>query len=640
MKRKVHKKLLAAALSLIILASAVLAVTGSSVTETLFGTNENQPNYKNLYEKVVAEDGFIYGVDYNWFVAYDHVGHNLGANHVIPSKSSCYFDSRLVYNDLYNIKALGFNAVNFWLFTWLEGIEFDANGNILGLDDYFINNLRTSLDICRELGLNIVLSIQPHLDDINSTSSKVLLDKYTQFLYNPTVLQQYITMCVQPVCELVDDYQDTVMIICLTVEGGEADVNDPDLGFLQKENFGTTWENYAAFLTAVNQKVKDFMPDMPTSVESVGNIDASFKYNSIGLDLIGTNRYTKDGSVGSIESRASSLPMYIGEYNLGITNFDTTSKDSWTSKNLKFYPNAREAGYVGAFYFNYCTGGNTFSLFDNSSSTPDYMRELALSLHFSIFDNIYERNGVEIIIDKPVMLVNYGKGNVYWIGSRTATSYKLERSADRGQTWNVLDASLGADDVELDNGVCFHQDSTLVAGTNVCYRVTAYDNAGNNSVSAPSNVKTAYFPGELIKDSGFESGNIPDNSNNFGWYSNTVKAGALSGVDVHSGNLSFRLSYTNGNYGKLLQEVDVSQNATYGLSYWVNGTGSTYSVCVFNSSMSNTIASFYTGNTNGWIKSNRTFNSGSNSKVYICIQFGITQDDVAYFDDFSLKEIK
>jgi len=242
------------------------------------------------------------------------------------------------------------------------------------------------------------------------------------------------------------------------------------------------------------------------------------------------------------------------------------------------------------------------------------------------------------VLDVPAMFAHKGGGNVYWLGSRNAARYKLERSADKGKKWTVLNANLDADLIQLDNGVCAYVDTALVGGQDICYRVTAYDDEGRSAVSAPSNIREVFIPVELLQDCGFESGNIPNNSNSQGWYHYAGSAGDVTDEIFRSGNKSFELSFKGKNWGKTVQEVDVSPNASYSLSYWVNGSGVTYSVCVYGDNFDTLIAENWPSTTNGWVKRTRIFNSGDNSTLRICIKFGNTQTDVAYFDDFSLLE--
>ena len=567
---------------------------------------------RNTYRDLIAKDGFLYGMDYDWFVEYSNIGHNFGANHVIPGKTLCAFNAEKVYEDLFTIKALGFNAVNYWLFTWLDGILFDDDGNVIGLDEYFLPNLKTALNIARELGLKIILSVQSHLDDINDYSDKSMWDKYTQFLHNPVILKQYVDLCVQPVCKLVSNYQDTVMIMCLTVEGGEADVNDIDFGYISKKNFGTTWKNYRSFLIAVNQKIKEIIPDMLTSVEAVGGSIRTYKYNSIGMDLIGTNRYTKDGDVDDIEKLISTLPMYIGEFNLGTIGFESVSLDYWTKTNLKFYPSARKAGYIGAFYYSYCTGGSSFSLYNSAVSAPESLRNLAALFHYQILDDLYERQGLKDVLDTPAILANRGNGHVYWIASRTAIYYTVERSDDDGKTWSTLVANLKPNLINLNNGVCTYTDDTLTEGMNSCYRVTAYDDMGRIAISDPSNIKEFHISEKLETEVYSQKGIIA----------------AIPESGEYKFNQTYYLKKHDLNYiEKMHQEIDVKPNTDYTLTFWYKGNTGDWQ---YNWSVTETLDGIDNGIVKGslgenvsfqnWLQKKVQFNSGDNTALYLYFQ--------------------
>lgn len=88
--------------------------------------------FSNEYEHLTARDGFIYGMDYDWFVTNENSGHHLADNHILSTKSA--FAPELVYSELYNMHAMGYNAANVWLFNDGQGILFDSNGLVTGLD--------------------------------------------------------------------------------------------------------------------------------------------------------------------------------------------------------------------------------------------------------------------------------------------------------------------------------------------------------------------------------------------------------------------------------------------------------------------------------------------------------------------------
>ena len=66
--------------------------------------------YRNAYEKLIAEDGFMYGMDLDWVKHTMDFAWSLGDNELLNHAAA--YSENSVAVDLYNIKALGFNAVN------------------------------------------------------------------------------------------------------------------------------------------------------------------------------------------------------------------------------------------------------------------------------------------------------------------------------------------------------------------------------------------------------------------------------------------------------------------------------------------------------------------------------------------------
>lgn len=124
-----------------------------------------EEGYRNAYEKLMAEDGFMYGMDYDWVVGNMDYAWSMGYNQLVDH-AAAYSESKCRV-DFYNIKALGFNTVNIWLFQSLGGLKFDTDtGYVNGLDESLQENLVSLLEIARELDLKVIVSIQPHGDFI------------------------------------------------------------------------------------------------------------------------------------------------------------------------------------------------------------------------------------------------------------------------------------------------------------------------------------------------------------------------------------------------------------------------------------------------------------------------------------------
>ena len=74
-------------------------------TDGTFDFTVDGVTYKNEYERILAEDGFIYGIDYNRFGTYAQYAQGLGFNEITGKKS--VYKPEYVERSLYNLKALG-----------------------------------------------------------------------------------------------------------------------------------------------------------------------------------------------------------------------------------------------------------------------------------------------------------------------------------------------------------------------------------------------------------------------------------------------------------------------------------------------------------------------------------------------------
>ena len=85
-----------------------------------------------LLDRVLAEDGFLNGIDYMWI----DDGHTFSDNQIYGFDTNSFSDNdgaATVYSDMINIKALGYNCVHIMAQGGrMEGVQFDQNGHILG----------------------------------------------------------------------------------------------------------------------------------------------------------------------------------------------------------------------------------------------------------------------------------------------------------------------------------------------------------------------------------------------------------------------------------------------------------------------------------------------------------------------------
>lgn len=619
MKAKVKALLLVAAF----LISMVGMVSASGV----------QPQYPNKYKQVMAQDGFIYGINVPQFTSGTY-GTDIGNNPVLSTATS--FDTKKVTEIFTNCKAIGFNCIRIQLFESMEGLTFDDSGDVTGFDSSFLPNLKSLLDIAKDTGVNLDLVLQPHVDANLNKVSKATYDKYTQVIFNPTVRQHYIDKVVTPLCDLLKDYQDNILFLDIYGEP-EADVYG-QLGN-GSASYGTTWENMASYLKAVGQAIKQVMPEMPITASSGLRDYNSLKdgqYNELGLDLIGVNDYNDFGDVAAIKSLRVTKPVILSEF--GVKTATNLSNDFQQQSTMTFYANAKAAGYRGAFYYmyGYKDASNTLTLFDQNN----HLRPVCSAIHFAMLDNSYDRDNLSNVADKPVFLYGTSVYNISWFGTRNADSYTVERSED-GTNWTVLAKDIEADTIDNGNSVCTYSDTTVEEGKSYYYRVSAKTDDGLTAVSDPSSpflvAPTTCTPDKnVFQNNGFETGDITGFSNS-GIGTVEVVSGAV-GDTVYSGSHALHVVGTSSWANVLSDKFTLEKNTTYTFTMFVkakaNAGGSGSCIGMMDQNWNPVNGAWMTINyDNTWHKYTCDFNTGDNTTFQWRLGDGGGE---FYVDDFYL----
>lgn len=523
-----------------------------------FDFTVNGVTYKNEYERILAEDGFIYGIDYNRFGTYAQYAQGLGYNEITGKKS--VYKPEYVERSLYNLKALGFTAVNSWVLGGGSGYTYDENGLVTGLGDKFVEELTCLLESCRKTGMDIVPTILVHgwgalfnYEYNGLTPSEIRL-KYSRYYYDDIAREAYLNNGVKKVCEILSRYQDVIPIVNLTVENGTL-TNDINNGMIYAED-GVAWEDFASLVNDLHDVSKAYMPDIPTSVEDVGWDINGFKYNDLKVDIIGHNYYSVKGTP-DISNRYQQRPAYLGEMNVGeSTNVNQYSDEVLNKARVGHYRNAVEAGYLGGFFFcvhSMAPGRNSNLFAEHRLDDYSLLQNYALDISYTISDLKNEYRGVTTTMDKPVMLYNFDSDTNYWVGGRGVDYFILERS-DNGGAWKVIANDIDSMDNSMTNGLIKWVDNNRVAGVKYRYRVTAVGYSGEKCTSDPTNENEVYVPVEMFVDAsgnysgGFEDGEYKgdetlENSN--GWYV-VGNTGEFTTEEAHSGRYSYKVDYENG----------------------------------------------------------------------------------------------
>lgn len=626
--------------------------------------------YDTAMERLMAEDGFMYGVDWDWFGSWSDEMSALGDDNILHIESA--YRAPYVERALYNMKALGLNCMGTWLGPHGTFTYDDATGLVTGLDDKFIVNLKSLLESCRKTGMYIVPALLSH--NYGSHQSYLVIDGltdqeradwYFRYYYDEEAREALLENGIAPICEILADYQDVIPCVALTIENG-SNLNDIETGMTYTNHLGVTWENFATLNNALHDEVKKAMPKMLTSVEDIGGWpDNLFKYNDLKVDIISPQMYTTTGTFWDVETYMTDRSGYLGEFNYSESPdvMFSTSIEYMDAVMQRFYRSAIELGYLGAFCFGWSFGDDGRYSYFTSASTDDYetLRNYVVPVSYIIADSKHEYRGTSGK-DVPVLLYNNDSETNYWIGGRNVDHFILERS-DNGGEWKVIDSNIDPYEAQIDNGLIKYTDNSIQGGVTYKYRVTSVYQDGESVTSEPGNEMTKFVPVEYFTDSegnytgGFEDGAAVGNRQNGietgysdGWYVMYGKVGEFrSGEDARTGDYYFYGSVADGTSDKLLYgaqlayTIKVAENAKHTLSFYSKNSEGMLSVTVHDAETDEQLCwTSYrtTGGEDEWQRNEVQFTSPAHGKVYIKLMTYDNEDTVFYLDDFSVQEAR
>lgn len=600
----------------------------------------NRNTAKNRYRQILERDGFLYGIHYPWFPS--SLGHSFSANEIFGYATSGWNidGEEAIYEDLLNMKALGFNVINIMAGGLRgEGVMYSEIGEITGLSEEFKTNFRSFMNLAKRAGVDLSVTLQMHTTDIYNSLGKEAWDKYTQYYCNATVREQYIRLVVKPILNILKDYEDMLIFLVLGDEL-ENEINDTEMDtnmYGTRGIYGVSFENMYAFYKDMKTACDDVLPDVAVTIGA--NNDYISRYSDLGLDLMGRNRYSDTASVTPIGNFKTPYDMILFEY--GISSVLTV--EHYNRNNLSMITQAKEAGYKGALWWSYWPKSSPDPLMNlfkaNMENRHDY-RDLAYLFHYYILDSLYEKNGGdEEQLDEPAMFYQNGSGEIAWIASRQAETLDIERSYDGGETWKKLVSGVPASDYQEDFSGKYN-DTSLTQGKTVCYRVISYDSEGASAASKASNTaKVKEPPKNILEDSGFESGKMGK------WKKFGTNASSIKSTEKHEGNYSLNLR--GSGWSHVYQDVKVKPNTKYELSFWYKRdpsypTGSAF-IYVRKGAFATDppkLTEDWIGKTSEWSRFSTSFTTGSNVEYdTISIDFCLNDPPVYfYIDDVVLME--
>ena len=474
---------------------AVLLTAVLTPITAMGGTTFPWREEKTGIEAILERDGYLEGIWYPWF-GHDNLGHGLTSNEVMVEYvgnmwSTVGLDEYgpdVIYQEIYNLKALGFNLLGYEGSIYGEGVIFDEHGDVLGIKEEYLYNVRRFLDICRAVEMPVLWTVCCHSTSVNDyyDYGKMVWDIVCRCYVDNTVADHYAQRFVAPLCEVLAEYPDVVVMVASTSEA-ENEINDSSIGdhFNSRELYGVNQEDMVYFVNAITETVKEKLPDVPRTL--CCQLSDMTVYRDVDFDMIGDQNYNYAGFSATIENFMVSAPMFVSEFGLGFErNYDDKT---FTDLQLTFRNNFRKDGFKGWVMWCWSTDrdqpGSTFSLMKYGARSITDFRPFAYELHYYINEYRAQHRGETVMLDTPVLLCNTGSGLVEWIAPRQATQMDLLRSTDGGRTWQTL-----LDNVDpsayVTGGKGVYTDKNAPA-TGTMYKVVVRDGKGNQTESAPSN---------------------------------------------------------------------------------------------------------------------------------------------------------
>ena len=391
--------------------------------------------------------------------------------------------------EIFNLRALGFNALAYAGAPWGEGRVNDLNTwQCEGVKEEYLTNMRRFLDICRRAQMPVVWYLHFHSSAVPGYSSLDMWYRIAQVQGDKEAADTYAENFVKPVCQVLAEYRD-VVVMCGIADETFNEINDSEAGdkFAEgdREQYGVTQEDSMYFHAQIGKMIKQVMPDMPTTCAD--NADYYAMYGDAILDMPGRNQYSSGTNPSTdVETSLATGPLMAGEYGMSGSAGQFT-EDNWSSTMISKREKYLEAGYSGFFQWAYepvfktdeSANPNGNQMIGKGGNSPyDLRKGCYQAYYWAMKKQGGSANAPSALYycgstsEKLTSGGTYnGKGKVYYIRPENNATVTVERSVNGG-AWTTVS---GTPSYDTDNGshrACLTDSSAPSSGT-VQYRVTA-----------------------------------------------------------------------------------------------------------------------------------------------------------------------
>ncbi len=496
------KSLLSLLCAVVLLVGMIPAVALTAVAEMGGDFPWTGSEDKMLIEEILERDGLIDGVWFPWFNAssgsHDLTGNDLMAyyyNDTDPSSDFARVEldkigADEIYRQIYNLKAMGYNIMAYGGSIYGQGVEFDENGDVIGIKEEYLANARRLLDMCQDIGMPVMWNVYFHDSSMPNYYGIDGWKVICQMLGNHEKADNYAKNFVAPLCDMLNDYSDIVALISIADEP-ENQINDSGKGDHfdgDRAMYGVNQDDMVYFMKQINDTVREKLPHIARTVAS--NAINKTIYRDFDLDLMGHNRYSDAvGHFPKIEDFVTDADVILTEYNVGWNSYDD---DAFTAIHKGFRQEMMEKGYKGGFAWcwipnkSYVNDSDYYLLYNQRDNLS--FRKSVTELRHYMDEYRAEYRGEELGITAPVLYANYGDGKVHFIPSNDENAtITIQRSDDGGKTWkNLITKQPQSTYVDAYAKGLYVDTDDSKPKSGYCYRIIAYDKNGSSATSEPN----------------------------------------------------------------------------------------------------------------------------------------------------------
>ena len=283
----------------------------------------------------------VHGMNLAWLNGqYDH---DFGFNALHPDWG-CGFSERDLDRYFADMARMRVNVCRIWVFESLEGLLFDDNGFVKGLDPTLVKNFDTTVGLARKHKIHLYLALANHFGPSCDKGG------FKNIISNRSATKRYVDNAVVPFVKRFKG-DDTIFAIDI--------MNEPEgeiagrHGNWKKE--GNTMETMGRFLdasvTGIRRADRNRLVSCGSGWHSYENIQAG-RYKPLNLDFYDFHEYNDTGHLPPISELKVDKPVLVGECNQD--NQREEIDDEVQLRAIKgFLENAKKHRYAGIVVWYY-----------------------------------------------------------------------------------------------------------------------------------------------------------------------------------------------------------------------------------------------------------------------------------------------